>query len=51
VATSFLIEHESDQFSVSTFVAVEFLEGDDGITDGQRFLEFFQWIDVTPGLA
>lgn len=51
VATQFLIDHESEQFSVSTVVVVEFLEGYDGITDGERFLEPFEWIDVTPGVA
>jgi predicted nucleic acid-binding protein len=50
-ATRFLRDHASEQFRVSTVAILEFLEGYDVIADGERFLEPFEWVDVTPGVA
>lgn len=50
-ATRFLENHEAEEFTVSVVAVVEFLEGYDVASDGERFLESFEWIDVTPSIA
>jgi len=50
-ATRFLRIHDRDEFAISVAAVIEFLEGYEILRDGERFLEPFEWIDVTPRIA
>jgi predicted nucleic acid-binding protein len=51
VATSLLRTNDTEEFAISVVAAIEFLEGYDTIREGEKFLEPYRWIDVTPGVA
>ena len=50
-ATRFLRKHDSEEFAISVVAAIEFLESYAVLRNGEKFLERFLWIDVTPSIA
>ena len=50
-ATRFLRAHAREGFAISSVTAVEFLEGYESLSEGERFLEPYQWIEVNPNIA
>ena len=50
-ATRYLEQHHQEEFSISVITALEFLEGFEKMTDGQRFLASFATLPVSTEVA
>ncbi len=51
VAHAYLLRPDGGEFCISTITALEFLEGYRNPVDGERFLEPFPQLDVTPDVS